>query len=252
MFFEVTNVSRLSFLLNEISFKNVIITILDKIKRVANLSHPVNVSVSNELIVVSLAAFALDRDIILDIDLPNDWPSTRVILEPYNNTSTYALIAFTPHLLDFPHILSGKDDANSEFIFIGIFYWYIQLSTIMLSLYVLVDCSGSMTDENKIGLARETMLLFIRSLPMGSHFNIIRFGSSFDILFKNELVTVIYDEDTAKKAEDLTRTMRANFGGTELLEPLKHLKSRPPVQGRSRQIFLLTDGEISNTDEVRH
>ena len=122
----------------------------------------------------------------------------------------------------------------------------------MLSFYVLVDCSGSMVGENKIDLAREAMLLFIRSLPMGSHFNIIRFGSGFDILFKNEPITAVYDEDTAKKAENLTRTMGADFGGTELLKPLKYLKSHPPIQGRSRQVFLLTDGEVSNTDEVRH
>lgn len=122
----------------------------------------------------------------------------------------------------------------------------------MFCFYLLVDCSGSMTEENKIGLAREAMLLFIRSLPVGSQFNIIRFGSRFDILFKGETSTAVYSEQTAKKAEDLTRSMEADFGGTELLEPLKHLKNHPPIKGRSRQIFLLTDGEISNTDEVRY
>jgi hypothetical protein len=119
-------------------------------------------------------------------------------------------------------------------------------------LFVIVDCSGSMTEDNRIGLAKEAMLLFIRSLPVGSHFNIIRFGSHFEIHFKNEILTVVYDEQTAKQAENLTRSMSANFGGTELLEPLKHLKDHPPIKGRSRQIFLLTDGEISNTNEVRN
>jgi hypothetical protein len=116
--------------------------------------------------------------------------------------------------------------------------------------YYLVDCSGSMTEENGIGLAKEAMLLFVRSLPLGAHFNIIRFGSSYDILFKSEGLTAIYGERTAKTAENLTRSMEANFGGTELLEPLQYLKEHPPVQGRSRQIFLLTDGEISNTNQV--
>jgi hypothetical protein len=109
-----------------------------------------------------------------------------------------------------------------------------------------------MIGANGIGLAKEAMLLFIRSLPVGSHFNIIRFGSNFDILFKNESLTAVYDEKTAKQAENLTRSMEANFGGTELLEPIKHLKNNPPIKGRSRQIFLLTDGEISNTDKVKY
>ena len=108
-----------------------------------------------------------------------------------------------------------------------------------------------MTEVNKIGLAREAMLLFIRSLPVGSHFNIIRFGSHYEIYFKDEILTTVYDEKTAKQAEILTRSMKADFGGTELLQPLKYLKQHPPIKGRSRQVFLLTDGEISNTNEVK-
>jgi hypothetical protein len=34
------------------------------------------------------------------------------------------------------------------------------------------------------------------------------------------------------------------------LSPLQWLEEHPPKEGRSRQIFLLTDGEISNVDEV--
>jgi hypothetical protein len=34
------------------------------------------------------------------------------------------------------------------------------------------------------------------------------------------------------------------------LHPLQWLQKNPPAQGRARQIFLLTDGEISNVDEV--
>ena len=107
-----------------------------------------------------------------------------------------------------------------------------------------------MSAENRIPLAREAMLLFLRSLPVDSHFNIIRFGSDYDVLFKSETMTAVYNETTATQAERVIRSMQANFGGTELLEPLKHVKEHPPVPGRSRQVFLLTDGEISNTNEV--
>ena len=40
------------------------------------------------------------------------------------------------------------------------------------------------------------------------------------------------------------------MGGTELLSVLSHLRNTPPQQNYSRQIFLLTDGEIENVDEV--
>ena len=105
-------------------------------------------------------------------------------------------------------------------------------------------------EESRISLAREAMLLFIRSLSVGAHFNIIRFGSYYDILFKSETLTAMYNESTAKEAERLSKSMEADFGGTELLELLKYLQKHPPMKGRSRQVFLLTDGEISDTNEV--
>lgn len=114
----------------------------------------------------------------------------------------------------------------------------------------LVDCSASMASEEKLGFARDAILLFVRGLPVHSHFNIIRFGSYFHVLFGNESMTVVYDEQTAEQAERLSRSMEADLGGTELLEPLQYLKNRPPVNGRLRNVFLLTDGEISNTNEV--
>ncbi|CAF0989570.1 unnamed protein product [Rotaria sordida] len=42
----------------------------------------------------------------------------------------------------------------------------------------------------------------------------------------------------------------ADLGGTELLRPLQCLEQHSPEEGRARQIFLLTDGEISNVNEV--
>jgi hypothetical protein len=96
--------------------------ILDKITQVANLSHSVNVSMSRQSIDVSSEAIALDRDIILDIDLPDNRPATLVAVEQSNNSSKHAvLLAFTPRLSDFMKITNGKDEANTEFIFIGIF-----------------------------------------------------------------------------------------------------------------------------------
>jgi hypothetical protein len=89
---------------------------------VANLSHPVNVSVSNQSIDVSSEAIALDRDIILDIDLPDNRPTTAVTIEQFNDSSQPAvLLAFTPRLSDFMKISNGKEETNTEFIFIGMF-----------------------------------------------------------------------------------------------------------------------------------
>ncbi|CAF3985720.1 unnamed protein product, partial [Rotaria sordida] len=63
-------------------------------------------------------------------------------------------------------------------------------------------------------------------------------------------ITAIYNEENAQKAEQLINGMKADLGGTELMGPLQWIEQHSPNQGRARQIFLLTDGEISNVTEV--
>jgi hypothetical protein len=43
---------------------------------------------------------------------------------------------------------------------------------------------------------------------------------------------------------------QADLGGTELYSVLSHLHGNPPQTNHSRQLFLLTDGEIDDVDKV--
>ena len=106
-----------------------------------------------------------------------------------------------------------------------------------------------MAEANKIGLASQAMLLFLKSLPVGCRFNIIRFGSHFVSLFSDQ-VTVEYNDENMRQAESLIKGMRADMGGTELMGPLRWLATSKPPLGGVRQVFLLTDGEVSNVTEV--
>ena len=108
----------------------------------------------------------------------------------------------------------------------------------------LVDCSRSMRGSY-IKSARETLVLFLKSLPQGNYFNIIGFGSSFTSLFPQ---TVPYDEKHLEKATKHAQEMDADLGGTELLGPLQHIFGMKPRSGYARQVFVLTDGSVSNTD----
>ncbi len=38
--------------------------------------------------------------------------------------------------------------------------------------------------------------------------------------------------------------MKADMGGTEIFQPLQHIFSMEPQAGFSRNIFVLTDGEV--------
>ena len=41
--------------------------------------------------------------------------------------------------------------------------------------------------------------------------------------------------------------MDSNFGGTVIDKPLKAALNSPVIKGYPKQIFLLTDGDVSNT-----
>ena len=109
----------------------------------------------------------------------------------------------------------------------------------------LVDRSGSMSG-GFINSARETLILFLKSLPEGCNFNIIGFGSRYEKLFS--AVSVPYTQESLDKATRHAREMQANLGGTELLQPLEYIFREKSTSGLPRQIFVLTDGAVSNTD----
>jgi hypothetical protein len=174
---------------------------IDKISvaRVSSTSHPIQVDLSHDDVYViefGQQNTHLDRDILIDIELAENRSNTILAVE-----NGAVMASFTPNQQDCQRAI-GSTEVTNEFIFV-------------------VDCSGSMADENKIGFARQAMLLFLKSLPLNCHFNIIQFGSTYQTLFNN--VTAIYDKEHAQQAEQLTNNMQANLGGTELVSFLVFL-----------------------------
>lgn len=127
----------------------------------------------------------------------------------------------------FPEFKSSESSDKGEFVFV-------------------VDRSGSMSGSNN-NSAKETLLLFLKSLPDGCYFNVVGFGSSYQTLFKS---SQLYNDKNVEKATDLAESMQADLGGTEILAPLEWVFSQPLVKGHPRQLFLLTDGEVGNTQQV--
>ena len=59
-----------------------------------------------------------------------------------------------------------------------------------------------------------------------------------------------YNQESLEEACELAQSMSANMGGTEILTPLKSVTSQELIPGYSRQLFLLTDGQVSNSQQV--
>lgn len=109
----------------------------------------------------------------------------------------------------------------------------------------LVDCSGSM-DGEKMEHTKQALQIFLRSLLPGCTFNIIRFGSNYQYLFIEGSRS--YDQDSFKKASDYITLMKSDMGGTQLDAIMEKLMKEKP--SKPRTIFLLTDGEVSDTEKV--
>ncbi|XP_056650153.1 von Willebrand factor A domain-containing protein 5A-like isoform X3 [Monodelphis domestica] len=119
----------------------------------------------------------------------------------------------------------------------------------------LVDRSGSMASplnyemgsQLRISSAKETLILLLKSLPLGCYFNIYGFGSSFDYFFPE---SVEYTQQTMEEAVQRVKSLEADLGGTEILEPLKSIYSKSCKPNHPRQLFVFTDGEVCDTGLV--
>ncbi len=112
-------------------------------------------------------------------------------------------------------------------------------------LIFLIDNSGSMSGQS-IQHVIFTLQIFLRSLPSNCRFNMISFNSTFTSLFQE---SVALNDSTLAKASRFVADLQAQ-GGTVILPALSFVYKTPPTEGYPRQIFLLTDGAVENTEKV--
>ncbi|XP_071167550.1 von Willebrand factor A domain-containing protein 5A-like [Mytilus edulis] len=202
-----------------------------KIKYVSSSFDKLNVKVNGDKLSASIdlaEEFKFDHDLSFDI-IYESINEPEIILELGNKEKDGMLREDLLMLNFYPDLKQGEDteDRKREFIFV-------------------IDRSGSMRND-RIKKAKETLLLLLKSLPVGCLFNVVSFGSDFSTLFEQ---SEEYSEATLNQALSLQSQMEADMGGTEILRPLKQIYSNSCKQGYPRQIFLLTDGGVRNTNEV--
>ena len=190
------------------------------VRSVESPSHPIAVTIDGGRATVRLSEreAVLDRDVVLKIALA-ETHAPRAVVERTADGQAFALLSFRPRLETKP--------APAEVLF-------------------LIDRSGSMQGTS-IAEARNALQLALRSLRPGCFFNVVGFGSTFESLFPESRP---YDEQSLAEATKHVQALDADLGGTEILPALEHVLSAEPRPGLPRQLFVLTDGEVSNTDAV--
>src|SRR6185503_10186070 len=190
------------------------------IARIESPSHTVAVSMNGQSATVTLSQrdAALDRDFVLSVesaalDAPRGW------IEKDDDGTEAVAIAFVP-------VLPGTS-VPAEIVF-------------------LVDRSGSMAGAS-IAEVRNALQTCLRSMTAGCAFNIVGFGSTFEPLFK---ASRAYDERSLAEANTNVAALDANLGGTEILPALKYVLEQGRHGALPRQVVVLTDGQVTNTDAV--
>ena len=106
----------------------------------------------------------------------------------------------------------------------------------------LLDQSGSMSGE-RIKIASKALELFIQSLPAGSYYQIIGFGSDYKVY---EDAPKEYNIDNIKNSLEMIKKLGADLGGTNIEGPLKYIYDSDSKYEKiklPRNIILLTDGD---------
>jgi Ca-activated chloride channel family protein len=195
------------------------VTMSGAIRSVQSPSHPVELELDGPRAKVRLAqrSAAMDRDLV--IVLGADTLSAPHAVVERGEQGGAVLLSLLPRF-------ESKAQA-AEVIFV-------------------IDRSGSMGGES-IAEVRNALQLCLRSLAPGSRFNIVSFGSRYEALFPESRA---YDDASLGDAAAFVRAVDADLGGTEILPALQYVVQQPLVAGMPRQVLLLTDGEVTNTDEV--
>lgn len=190
------------------------------LRAVESPSHPIALELDGARARVRLGerAAALDRDFVLCLRALVA-PRAQAWIEADAHGDVGVMLTFVPHF--------EAGAAPSEVLF-------------------LVDRSGSM-DGTSIAEARNALQLCLRSLTDDDFFNIIGFGSRHDVLFPESRR---YDEDSLATASAHVGQLQADLGGTEILGALEAAFSMPARPGLARQLFVLTDGQVTNTAAV--
>jgi Ca-activated chloride channel homolog len=190
------------------------------ITRIESPSHPASVTMHGRSATVTLSQrdVALDRDFVLSVecdglDTPQAW------IERDDNGGQAVAVAFAPDL--------GQTMTPCDVTFV-------------------VDRSGSM-EGTSIEEVRNALQLCLRSMIPGCTFNIVGFGTKYASLFPESRA---YDEASLAEASAHVSALHANFGGTEILPALQFVLEQPRQPGRPRQVVVLTDGEVTDTDAV--
>nr|OQO19169.1 hypothetical protein B0A51_12945 [Rachicladosporium sp. CCFEE 5018] len=201
------------------------------IRKVQSPTHPIAVSMgstsgsaeaaftpSKASATLTLGSTELAADFVLQL-LIDDISKPQAVVEQHSSLPDRAIMAtLVPRFNLQPH--------SPEIVFIA-------------------DQSGSMQGPKNVAL-KAALAVFLKSLPLRVRFNICAFGSTFRFLWPKSLA---YNEQHLKDALKFVDSLQAQYGGTEMLQPITAAFEQR-LGDLPLEIMLLSDGEIWGEDHL--
>jgi len=111
---------------------------------------------------------------------------------------------------------------------------------------IIVDCSGSMGGDS-ISQAGKALYEILELLRPEDMFNVVRFGSSYQMLFPSPVPA---DAGNLKTAKNLLEVLDADMGGTEIGQAVAAAVKGTTRGKLSKEALLITDGEVWDWEKV--
>jgi Ca-activated chloride channel homolog len=184
-------------------------------------SHKIEIERSDEVTRVSLREDRtwMDRDFVLNVTCPEGDRTFAVREESEEGSVLWA--SFHP-------IWDWEEDPSPR------------------SLKIVVDCSGSMAGDS-IVQACGALAQILDELRPQDYFNLVRFGSSAEALFRRQVKA---NPRNVQAARRLLGEMDADMSGTEIGPALEMAYASRALEGISSDLLLITDGEVWHVDPV--
>ncbi|KAL8383441.1 hypothetical protein RB595_010574 [Gaeumannomyces hyphopodioides] len=198
------------------------------IKAIRSPSHPISVEMkafgatgmSAATAELSIGSLELDKDFVVIVVLAKPDAPVAVLEQHASIAHQRALMATFVPRFNLPQI-------RPEIVFV-------------------CDRSGSMGTGKRIPNLKAALHVFLRSLPVGTKFNIVSFGSSHSLLFERSRS---YDQSSLDEASRHVDTFDSNYGGTELYNPIDDVFKRRYTD-MELEVFVLTDGEVWHQNQL--
>lgn len=134
-----------------------------------------------------------------------------------------------------------KFDINGYAMALAQFCPEIETTSTITDIVFVLDCSGSMEGERIENSKKAIVHCLNQMVGKNYHFNIIRYGSKFQMYSPGLLIANAYN---INKAIKFCENINADLGGTETYSALKASLEI------SNNAILITDGDTSNNDDL--